>query len=319
MEALTELCDLVAQNPDLFADKLAFICSRCPPAAVLQPPPTGVGSARITRSHLHALIALARFLSRCSDYPAAVSNVRSTLVDFLRAIPSVAFRLSFWPQSYSIDTISVFFSDLLRYISIAADLSPALGSDLSIVIGNTVVSAAASTGDEMIIARVFLSAFAQNCPPIPAADAEWLVTCLLEQFVPEDEGVSSSGSENSTSWGSSTLSKGKVLEDDRDVADDGSSEISSVQNGGSVGGRSSAGSNGGGGGGGSAAFQVESVEGLEKLEIAFRLVRQVVDRPGIKIEQLELFLKCAVKQLKSLPAFLKVVARMFLMCIFYAI
>lgn len=163
----------------------------------------------------------------------------------------------------------------------------------------------ACTGDETAIARAFLSAVAQNCPPIPAADAERLVTCLLEQFVPEDEGVSSSGLENSMSWGSSTLSKGKAMEED--VADDGSSEISSVQNGGSVDGRSSAGSNGGGGGGGSAAFKLESVEGLEKLEIAFRLVRHILDMGGrIKPEQLELFQKVAAKQLKSLPAFLKI-------------
>ncbi|KAL0912173.1 hypothetical protein M5K25_018130 [Dendrobium thyrsiflorum] len=97
------------------------------------------------------------------------------------------------------------------------------------------------------------------------------------------------------------------MEEDRDVVDDGSSEILSVENGSSVGGRISAGSNGGGGGGGSAVFQVEPVEGLEKLEIAFRLVRQVLDRAGrIKAEQLELFQKVAAKQLKSLPAFLKI-------------
>ncbi|XP_020580537.1 phosphatidylinositol 4-kinase alpha 1 isoform X2 [Phalaenopsis equestris] len=307
MEALTELCDLIAQNPDLFADKLAWICSRCPSAAALQPPSAGLGSVRVTRSHLNALIALARFLSKCSDVSAAASNVRSTLFEFLRAIPSVAFRLSFWPQSFSLDTISAFFSDLLRYLSTAADLSPAVGSELSLFFGNTVFSAAACTGDEIAIARVFLSAVAQSCPPIAAADGEMLVTCFLEQFVPEDDGLSSSGSENSMSWGSSTLSRGKVIEDDRDVVDDGSSEISSVQNGGSVGRRSSSGSNGGGGGGGPVAFQVESLEGLEKLEIAFRLVRQVLDRSGrIKADQLEHFHKVAAKQLKSLPAFLKI-------------
>ncbi|KAK8941284.1 Phosphatidylinositol 4-kinase alpha [Platanthera zijinensis] len=308
MEALTELCDLVAQNPDLFADKLAWICSRCPQAAALQPALAGGGSVRVTRSHLNSLTALARFLSKCSNLPSVIPNAQSPVLDFLRAIPSAAFRLSFWPQSFSLDSISLFFADLLRYLSIAAELSPALASELSLFFGDTIVSAVARVGDEMAIARVFLSSVAQNCPPIIAADAERIVGCLIEQLVPEDEVVSTSGSENSISWGSGTQSKGKVMEDDRDVTDDGSGEISSVQNGGSVGRRSSTGSNGvAGGGGGPAAFEVESVEGLEALEIAFRLVRQVLDRTGrIKAEHLEFFQKVAAKQLKSLPAFLKI-------------
>ncbi|PKA52366.1 Phosphatidylinositol 4-kinase alpha [Apostasia shenzhenica] len=301
MEALTELCDLVAQNPDLFADKLAWICSRCPTVAAVG------GSVRITRSHLNALLALARFLSKCAVLPAAVSNARSPLLDFLRALPSAGFRPSFWPQSFSLDSISLFLSDLFRYVSLAADLSPAFVCELSPFFGPTIVSAAASLGDEAAIARAFLSAVAQSCPPIPAEDGERLVACLFEQFGPDDDGLSTSGSENSMSWVSCMPSKGKVMEEDRDVVDDASSEISSVPNGGSAERRSGAGSNVEGRGGGSAAFEMESLERLEKLEIAFRLVRQILDRAGrMKSDQLELFQKIATKQLKSLPAFLKI-------------
>lgn len=71
---------------------------------------------------------------------------------------------------------------------------------------------------------------------------------------------------------------------------------------------------GGGGVGGSlvvrrdvAAFEEESVEGLEKQEIAFRLFGQVLDRVGVmKSGQVEQVRMVAAKQLKSLPAFLKV-------------
>lgn len=69
-----------------------------------------------------------------------------------------------------------------------------------------------------------------------------------------------------------------------------------------------------GGGGGSpvvrqdvAAFEEETVEGLEKQEIAFRLFGQVLDKAGvIKSGQVEQVRRVAAKQLKSLPAFLKI-------------
>lgn len=55
-----------------------------------------------------------------------------------------------------------------------------------------------------------------------------------------------------------------------------------------------------------AAFEEESVEGLEKQEIAFRLFVHILDKVSVKAGNLEQVRTAAAKQLKSLPTFLKV-------------
>ncbi|RWW29204.1 hypothetical protein BHE74_00032624 [Ensete ventricosum] len=324
MEALAELCDLVAQNPDLFADKLSWICSRCPPSLIRSPP--GSASAvppRVSRSQLHALVALARLLSRC---PSAPASARAPVLDFLRVAPSVAFRSSFWPQAFSFDQISLFFSDLLRYLAQAADLSPDLCADLSAFFGGTVVavvSILSGGGDgDPVIARTFLVAISRSCPPIGPAESERLVGCLLDQFASRgaDEATSlSSRSGNSSSWSSSvqsTPSKGKTKDEDREPPDDAASEVSSVtpMGNGNSGGIAGSGadqliSNEGSGvvRQDMVVFEEETVDRLEKQEIAFRLFGQMMDRNGgINSEHLEQVRKVATKHIKSLPAFLKV-------------
>ncbi|KAK7849419.1 phosphatidylinositol 4-kinase alpha 1 [Quercus suber] len=53
MEAMTELCDLVAQNPTQFSDKLSWICNGCPqPDSLLSGSPP-----RVSRSQLNAILA----------------------------------------------------------------------------------------------------------------------------------------------------------------------------------------------------------------------------------------------------------------------
>ncbi|KAH7684907.1 Phosphatidylinositol kinase protein [Dioscorea alata] len=301
MEALTELCDLIAQNPSLLADKLAWICTRCPP-------PT---TPRLTRSHVHALLTLARLLSKT---PSAPPSARIPILDFVRSLPASLSRPSFLPQPQ--DPV-VFFSDFFSYLSLAAALSPDFASELSPLLGPLLVSAVTDPS----IPRAFLSAVALHCPPIPPADSDRVVVSLLEQFGPNvlaDESVSvsvsmSSLSEISSSWGSSaqsTPSKGKGKEEDRDVADDGISEasVSSKPND-----TSNARSSVDQSDGGVAvrqdvsALEEESVEALEKQEIAFRLFGQMLSQSGsVKAGHLEQVRKVATKQLKSLPGFLKI-------------
>ncbi|MQL86751.1 hypothetical protein Taro_019277, partial [Colocasia esculenta] len=327
MEALTELCDLVAAHPGQFADKLAWICSRCPPQGSL----LGAGAPpRASRSQLNGLLTTARFLSRCpgSDidlYPAAASaaaTARSLVIEFLRATPSAALRASFWPQSFPVDAVSAFFSDLLRYVAEAAELSPDFSAELSNFFGGTLVAAAEALGPDAAIARAFMVAVSQNCPPILTADAERLLDCLLEQFSgsAEVEDLLSTSSSDNSAWSLSvqgTPSKVKGREEDKEIADDGDSEASSKANGSVISGRSSvdqlAGSNETSGGVGPAtkqhvvAFEEESIEGLEKQEIAFKLFSHVLDRGGVvKTGHLEQVRKVAAKQLKSLPSFLKI-------------
>lgn len=298
MEALTELCDLVAQNPTLFADKLSWICSRCPPPS----------APRLTRAHLNSLLTLARFLSKCSSSP---PTSRPPLLDFLRSPP---LRPSLWPQSYSLDSVACFFSDLFKYVSAACVVSADLASELQSFFGKSLIAAAqqcfssASDAAAAGIAKVFLSAAARNCPPISTEDAEKAAMCLLAGIGIGDviESSSSSGSSDS---------KGKGKEE----MDDGSSEAAAKENGNVE--HSENGSSATTTTSQSQQQNVfdETVESLEWLEIVFRIVGQVLDRDdgNAKSENLEQVKKLAASQLKSLPAFLKVmiVTFIFLSCL----
>ncbi|KAK6136779.1 hypothetical protein DH2020_029492 [Rehmannia glutinosa] len=123
MESLVELCDLIVQNPAQFHEKIAWICSRCPPAESLL-----IGSPMVSRSQLHAILAVARFLSKCPN--SDQETPKSLLLAFYRSIPS-SFNLNFWPQAFSSEAISSFYNDFLNYISKAAELSPDFATDVA--------------------------------------------------------------------------------------------------------------------------------------------------------------------------------------------
>ncbi|KAG2703478.1 hypothetical protein I3843_06G130700 [Carya illinoinensis] len=171
MEALKELCDLVAQNPTLFSDKLEWLCNRCP-----QPDSLFAGSPRVSRSQLNAVLAVSRFLSKCSDF--SDPRPKSVILGFLRSVP-FSFAGSFWPQSFTTDSIASFFSDFLSYVSNAAELSSDFAAEIAGFTGDVVLSAISENSS---IARVFLTALAQSFLPILPSDADKLVICLIDQL-----------------------------------------------------------------------------------------------------------------------------------------
>ncbi|XP_031499033.1 phosphatidylinositol 4-kinase alpha 1 [Nymphaea colorata] len=313
MDALTELCDLVSQNPEAFGDKIAWICSRCP--TTLSTSGDGGPPTRVTRSQLNAVLAVASFLSKCPAY--ADHRPRTAVLDFLRSIPA-SFHEAFWPPGFGADAVEVFFSDLLGRVTKATDVSPALAAEVTSFFGGIVVNSV-RFGAETPIARAFLIAVSKTCPPVTESDGDDLVSCLLEGFSPQgsprEVGSMSSPSdyassvENSGS-AASTPSKGK---DKEEASEDGAK--GSRLNGTSIAGRSSLdqlavpfGFNDG-----VAvlkqqmiAFEEETVEGLEKQEMTFRLFGHVLDRVPVRLCHLEQMRTVASKQLKSLPVFLRI-------------
>ncbi|OEL35958.1 Phosphatidylinositol 4-kinase alpha 1 [Dichanthelium oligosanthes] len=171
MEALNELCDLVAAHPDLLlADKLAWLSSRCAAAP-----------HRASRAHLHSLLALARLLpaggaGADGDAPPAPP---SPLLSFLK---SHAFLSpAFWPQSFA---PAPFLSRLLPLLA-AAPASPALSSALS-----AALLAALDVADPASapLARAFLSAAAAAAPlQLLPADAAPVAARLLLEFPGSEE------------------------------------------------------------------------------------------------------------------------------------
>ncbi|KAI4298362.1 hypothetical protein L6164_031933 [Bauhinia variegata] len=323
MEALIELCDLVAQNPVQFADKLSWICDKCPP-----PESLSAGSPKVSRSQLNAVLAVARFLSKCPD--SADLRPKSLVAEFLRAIPC-SFTPSFWPQSFKGDSISSFYVDFLRYLSEATEFSSEFASEVSDFSGEVVISAISNSGEQSGIARNFLAALSQNFLPISGDDANKLVTCLVDQFavsipvpatprgINSDSSSSQSsplnishhsqpnysaspGNELSNVSGSSISAASKAADD----ASSASSRGSVIMNGGSNYGLNDGGASGASSGQQVTFFEEESLESLEKQEIALKLIAHILDKinidPGI-LEQIRLIAK---KQIQSMSVFLKI-------------
>ncbi|XP_021731625.1 LOW QUALITY PROTEIN: phosphatidylinositol 4-kinase alpha 1-like [Chenopodium quinoa] len=328
MEALTELCDLIAKNPEQFKEKLGWICGRCPS---YESPSSG--SLRISRSQLNAVLAVARFLSQCPNLPD--NRPRDVVVEFLRSISS-SFRLSFWPQSFGNDSISSFYSDFFRYVVNAAELSEEFSDEVAGFLGEIVISAFnnaynndGSNSDDSKICKAFLTSLSENCPPVSRSDAEKLINLLIEHVPavvypssPRDVNVASGTSSFQSSPASlnyfhphdspspmndhgqlSMLSGGgsRVVVDD--AVSTASSRVSEMN------GVSSIASHMDGEGlvrRQVANFEEESVESLEKQEVLFKLVGFILDnKVEVDHRLLEQVRLVAKRQLQSSSAFLK--------------
>ncbi|KAL0412502.1 UNVERIFIED_CONTAM: Phosphatidylinositol 4-kinase alpha 1 [Sesamum radiatum] len=317
MDSLVELCDLVAENPTQFAGKIAWLCSRCPPAELLF-----VGSPRVSRSQLNAVLAVSRFLSKCSN--TELETARSAILAFYRSIPS-SFNVNFWPHSFSGDAISSFYKDLMRYITEAAQVSPTFASDVAGFTGDVVMQTIRN-GDSSI-SKIFLSAVCLNFPPILPADANKLIALLvdgLDVTIPSSPRDTMLTTPTGASAQSSPLSvnhcQSPVVGGSTDLGEAPSPAAFGVDtpfSGGAKGsGDSFGGTNDGSGAPGGIkkavlSFEGESVESLQRLETVLQLIRLVLDKADIDPKILEQVRGIAKGQLQSMLAFLKIRKRDF--------
>ncbi|KAL6963883.1 1-phosphatidylinositol 4-kinase [Sarracenia purpurea var. burkii] len=337
MEPLIELCDLIAQNPGQFGDKLAWMCGRCPPPEALL-----AGSPRVVRAQLNAVVAIARFLSKCPNH----NDLRpqSVVLEFLRSTPA-SFNQSFWPQSFGVDSIASFYGDFLGYVSKATELSPDFATDVAGFMGEIVLSAVGNVNGDLGIFRAFLRALSKSFLTILPSDADRLVSFLLDHFisfvpnytrdlVPSTPDTSSRSSPITANHHqpNESFSPRKEVSNASDSSSSSASRVADdatipsrllVINGGGVAWKSSVdqlvtsigsvGLNDGGGGSAAAAyrrlvlsFEEEQVESLEKQEIAFKLIAHILDKVHIDPTLLEQVRIIAKEQLQSMPAFLKI-------------
>lgn len=248
MEALTELCDIIEQNPKQFLDKLPWICSQCP-----QPKLLHAELLRVSQSHLNAILAVTRILARNLD--TAQNHAKIVVLDFLQALRS-SFRPSFWPYSYTLESISAFYCSFLGYVSC---LSLEFGT---MVVELAILSCHVSHKDQAI-SKAFLVAVSQNFPSIQQSDGDKLITVLLHQFDVVN-GV------DELSFGYKHVFTQKL-----------------------------------------ASFEDESIDSLEKQEIAFKLVTNVLGKVKLDSRLQLLVRSIAKRQLQSMSVFLKVVLFLF--------
>ncbi|KAM7474977.1 hypothetical protein LguiB_022220 [Lonicera macranthoides] len=293
MEALIELCDLIADNPDQFNDKLTWICGRCPTPETLNS-----SSPRVSRSQLHAVIAIARFLSKCPNYED--DRPRTVVLEILRSIPS-SFNQSYWPPSFGNGFIVSFYGDFLGYVSKAAESSLDFGEEVAEFMGGIVLSAVNNGGEDVAISRAFLSCLSKSFLPILPSDANKLVSCLFDCF----EFSAANAKEQGSLSMDATSTKSSPL-------NDSTSSQGLVMNGSSIAWKSSDLIATGIGGFNDgyrrviASFEEESVESLEKQEIAFKLIGHILDKVQIDPKLLEQVRTIAKEQLHSMLAFLKI-------------
>lgn len=329
MDSLIELCDLISICPSQYTDKVVWICGRCPSAQSLLS-----GSPRVSRSQLNAVLAISRFLSKCPNYED--QRPKSLILAFYRAVP-FSFTPSFWPQSFGNDAISSFFNDYLAYMCKATELASDFSRDVAVYTGEIVTAAINNVSGDFGIARVFLNALCSNFPPILSSDANNLVSYLLDRFeilVPSSPRELFSTTSEATSCQSSPLNANHYQYRSNDTsnasessasgtsktADDATSASSArsvVINGSNAVWKSHVDSLGGNLGfndgvgneaikGAVASFEAESVECLEKQEIAFKLITHILDKATVDSKLLEQVRLVAKEQLQSMLAFLKV-------------
>ncbi|XP_051147386.1 phosphatidylinositol 4-kinase alpha 1-like isoform X2 [Andrographis paniculata] len=311
MESLVELCDLIAQNPAQFREKIAWICSRCPSAESLLS-----RSPRVSRSQLHAILALARFLSKCPN--SDQETPKSLLLALYRSIPA-SFNPSFWPQAFSTEAISSFFNEFLSYISRAAEKSPDFATDVAGFTGDIVIQTISNANSS--VCRAFLNALCLNFPPVAQSDVTKLIAILLDRFeivVPSSPGDGISGTPDGASAQSSPLSVNHYQSPSVELNNLSAESPSSVtSNGGSsIAWKSNDGlfNDGEGGGGGSTPsykkamklFEEETLESLERQEIVFKLIGHVLSIVTIDSQLMQQVRGIAKNQLQSIIALLKI-------------
>nr|GFB57122.1 phosphatidylinositol 4-kinase alpha 1 [Tanacetum cinerariifolium] len=188
-----------------------------------------------------------------------------TVLEFLRSIPS-SFSMSFWPKSYSHALIMSFYNEFLSYVVIGTELYPDFSTDVAGFMGGIVFAALDDVGADLAISRAFLSALAKSFPQIIPLDGNKLVTRLLDSFLGlSDTGASSSGGNSIDGFGSPTGRESK----------------------------------------GVSYFLEESVEYLEKQEIAFKLIERVLDKVQVDTKLLERIRLITKEQLRLMTSFLK--------------
>ncbi|XP_056844326.1 phosphatidylinositol 4-kinase alpha 1-like isoform X2 [Raphanus sativus] len=170
MEALTEICEIIEQNPINFSENLVWICRQCPHE-----------SASVSRSHLNAVLAVARIIS--SNVDTSEDHGKLAVLDFLlHAVPN-SFRRSFWPCSYTLESISEFYCTFLGYVS---RTSLEFGSKVVEIAGEALVSGGDDVEVDGAISRAFLVALSQiGFPSIQQSDGDKLITMLLHRFSPD--------------------------------------------------------------------------------------------------------------------------------------
>ena len=330
MRALAELCSLLTESTSAPSQEgIAVLQDQCPPPGFTQRVPV-----QLTGRQYNGILLLARYLAG-ANYRDGASELFSAVLEFLQGVPSIVKDSS----ASGPDNMNSYFEELLKYVGEVARLCPDVSTDASKIIASFIQKFIADSMQEGLspvnenpsLSKALFSALAKRCPTLIVGDAERVAFSILKHWIipvesssapilpleitpngdsptlyhtPENNGTlktlhrepsiddpfeANTDEVNSFHTPKSTPSKfspGTV---------DGSTGHSDKLNGVSKSGRKL-----------QASFEVETLEALERQDLAIRLLAQVLEQVRDN-EPLVLQLRSAsIRQLRDVASLLKV-------------
>lgn len=180
MDSLTQLVDVLAENPQLAKERLGWIHEQ--------------GSIEgddydhliITTSQLQGVLAISRFLSRCQDLQNG-NDLLDVVLSFLKAIPSLS-RDSSFPEWFTFDAASLFFTEMSSYLVKIAELGFVDNAIISVVVCNVIKNIVsqekrAKNGRLPTASTALITALSHVCPRLDGSEIDQVGSCLLEQWI----------------------------------------------------------------------------------------------------------------------------------------
>ncbi|MCO5577943.1 hypothetical protein L7F22_031780 [Adiantum nelumboides] len=181
MDSLTQLVDVLAENPHLAKERLGWIHDQVSFHG------DDFHLLSITTSQLQGVLAIARFLSRCKNLQGG-SDLLDVLLSFLQAVPSLS-RLSSFPEWFTFDAATVFFSELGSYLGKIVELGFANNSAISAAVCSVIQILVLQESRVQITeaGRALLTALSHVCPRLSVSDIDQVGRCLLDHYILKTE------------------------------------------------------------------------------------------------------------------------------------
>lgn len=183
-KALTELCDLLAEDSSVLSHGLSLLWSQCPSLESFSD-----AGFRPSVRQVNGILAAARYLSRSRE-PENLDGLLAVVLQFVAAIPNIS-RNEAWHALFTPDVLDGYFKELLDYLADVCVKWPDVASSVSNVLTEFVLNITEEKEDSsestrwmrFPAMRSLLAALASNFPALDSADADILTKCVLRHWI----------------------------------------------------------------------------------------------------------------------------------------
>ncbi|KAG0598394.1 hypothetical protein M758_12G069200 [Ceratodon purpureus] len=181
MRALAELCNLLTESRSVpSAEGIAVLQDQCPAPGFTQRVPV-----QLTGRQFNGILLLTRYVAGTSERD-GISEPFSLVLEFLQGVPSIVKDDS--PGGP--DDLNSYFEELIKHVGEVAKVYPDVSRDSSKVIASFIqnfIADSVQEGSSLMkqnpsLTRVLFSALARGCPTLIADDAERVALCILKHW-----------------------------------------------------------------------------------------------------------------------------------------